>query len=131
MQSNIEYTFNLGNELAIQASGESVDITEPFNCAVSGFPTGSKAILKMAVTSNSDKNQSINLQLWARDETTGAQTLFPGSNYGYFIANKGVINIKKGVISDTAVLDVIFAKKFITIGLNNLVSFDYNTVTIL
>ena len=63
--------------------------------------------------------------------TTGAQTLFPGSNYGYFIANKGVINIKKGVISDTAVLDVIFAKKFITIGLNNLVSFDYNTVTIL
>ena len=122
-----EYTFNLGNELSLQPY-VSVDITEPFESNLVSTITN-KAVLRMLVSSNSAKNNKVNLQLWEINETTGEQSLISG-DYGYFIANKGVINIKSGVINDTAILNVIFAKKYFTIGLNNLVTFTYNNVAI-
>jgi len=122
-----EYTFNLGNELELKPN-IPVNITEPFDSNLV-LTVGNKAILRMSVSSNGAKNNKINLQLIELNETTGATSVISG-DYGYFIANKGVINIKSGVISNTATLNVIFAKKSFTIGLNNLISFTYNNVAI-
>jgi hypothetical protein len=122
-----EYTFNLGNELELKPN-IPVNITEPFDSNLVST-VGNKAILRMSVSSNGAKNNKINLQLIELNETTGATSVISG-DYGYFIANKGVINIKSGVISNTATLNVIFAKKSFTIGLNNLISFTYNNVAI-
>jgi hypothetical protein len=83
----------------------------------------------MNVASNAAKNNKINLQLIEINETTGETSIISG-DYGYFIANKGVINIKSGVIDNTAILNVAFAKKSFTIGLNNLITFTYNNVAI-
>lgn len=122
-----EYTFNLENELLLNPN-TPVNITEPF---VSNLVSavGNRAILRMNVASNAAKNSKINLQLIEINETTGETSIISG-DYGYFIANKGVINIKSGVIDNTAILNVAFAKKSFTIGLNNLITFTYNNVAI-
>jgi hypothetical protein len=130
LQSGKEYNFNLGNEFLLPIN-DGIDVTEPFiPVSTIQIPAGSRAVLKMFVSRNSDKNIPIKLQLWSRNDETGEQIgPYPG-DYGSFIANKGVLNIKSGVIGNLATLNVLFAKRFITIGLNNLVSFNYGTVTI-
>ncbi len=129
LESNKEYTFNLNNELYLPIS-TYIDITEPFDCSLSGIPSGSKGVLKMYATSLYSKSNKIDLQLWSRNETTGAETKISG-DFGYFIASTGVINIKSGIIDNTANLIVNFAKKNVIIGLNNLVTLSSNNVTLL
>jgi hypothetical protein len=129
MTSGKDYAFNLENELYLPLY-TYIDITEPFDCAVSNFPEGSKGVLKMYATSLIGKNNKINLQLWARNETNGEEQQIHG-DFGYFIANSGAIYIKTGIISNTAILNVDFKKKNFTIGLNNLVTFESNTVNVI
>ena len=121
-----EYLFNLGNELYLQPFFP-VNITEPFDTELNA--DGIKSVLRMSVSSNSSKNNKTNLQLYHINQTTGEETFVPG-DYGYFIANQGVISINKGLISTTAIMNVVFAKKSFNIKFNNLVTFDYNTVAI-
>ena len=122
---NKEYSFNLENELLIQPYS-AVDITEPFNIVGNTF----QGVLKMFLTSTSAKNQSMPLQLWQINPTTGTQTQLPG-DYGYFIANKGVVFIKSGFINSTPKLKLIMSNKSFKTGINNLVTFEYKTVTLL
>jgi hypothetical protein len=129
MTSGKDYAFNLENELYLPLY-TYIDITEPFDCAVSNFPEGSKGVLKMYATSLIGKNNKINLQLWARNETNGEEQQIDG-DFGYFIANSGAIYIKTGIISNTAILNVDFKKKNFTIGLNNLVTFESNNVNVI
>ena len=129
LESNKEYTFNLNNELYLPIS-TYIDITEPFDCSLAAIPSGSKGVLKMYATSLLSKSNKIDLQLWSRNETTGAETKISGY-FGYFIASTGVINIKSGIIDNTANLIVNFAKKNVIIGLNNLVTLSSNNVTLL
>lgn len=129
LSSGKEYSFNLDTELKLPLY-TYVDITEPFDCSISGFPSGTKGVLKMFATTVLGKNNKINLQLWSRNETSGAETQI-GGDFGYFIANKGVIYIKNGIISNTAILNVEFDKKSFKIGLNNLTTFTANTVNLL
>ena len=129
MTSGKDYAFNLENELYLPLY-TYIEITEPFDCAVSDFPEGSKGVLKMYATSLIGKNSKINLQLWSRDETTGNEEQIEG-DFGYFIANSGAIYIKTGIIANTAVLNVDFKKKNFTIGLNNLVTFQPNNVNVI
>jgi hypothetical protein len=124
--SGKEYNFNLENELELPLN-VPVNITEPFQSYLTAV--GNKAILRMNVVSNSAKNNRINLQLVELNDSTGEVRIIPG-DYGYFIANKGVINIKSGVIDNSALLTVSFAKKSFTIGLNNLITFTYKNVAI-
>lgn len=136
LSSGTEYTFNLQNELYLPL-GIATDITEPFVINSTNYPTfptdGSLAVLKMYAQSTSAKNSKINLQLWARNATTGNEQQISNVDVGYFIANTGVINIKSGVFADntTATLNVEFKKKNFSIGLNNLISFTANNVTLL
>lgn len=127
--SGKDYAFNLENELYLPLY-TYIDITEPFDCAVSDFPEGSKGVLKMYATTLIAKNSKINLQLWARDESTGTEEQIDG-DFGYFIANSGTIYIKSGIIENTAVLNVDFKKKNFTIGLNNLITFESNNVNVI
>jgi hypothetical protein len=127
--SGKDYAFNLDTELSLPLY-TYVDITEPFDCSVSGFPSGTKGVLKMFATTVLGKNSKINLQLWSRNETTGSETQVTG-DFGYFIANKGVIYIKNGIIENTAIVDVKFDKKTFKIGLNNLTTFTGNNINLL
>ena len=127
--SGKEYIFNLENELYLPVN-QSVDITEPFACAVSGFPTNSLGILRIYSVSLGSKNTKQPLQLWAKNNTTGALSQVSG-DFGYAIANTGTILINNDVISTTATLHVEFKKKSFSMGLNNLVTFVANNVNIL
>ena len=127
--SGKEYIFNLENELYLPVN-QSVDITEPFACAVSGFPTNSLGILRIYSVSLGSKNTKQPLQLWAKDNTSGALSQVSG-DFGYAIANTGTILINNDVISTTATLHVEFKKKSFSMGLNNLVTFVANNVNIL
>jgi hypothetical protein len=127
--SGKDYAFNLENELYLPLY-TYIDITEPFDCGISDFPEGSKGVLKMYATSLIGKNNKINLQLWARDESTGAEEQIDG-DFGYFIANSGAIYIKNGTIQNTAIMNVDFKKKNFTIGLNNLITFESNNVNVI
>jgi len=120
-----EYTFNLENELYLQPYS-AVDITEPFNL----INSTNQGVLKMYVTASSSKNVKMPLQLWEIDASTGVQTQING-DFGYFIANKGIVNIKSNIIEESAILKLIFANKSFKTGLNNLVTFNYNNVTVL
>ena len=127
--SGKEYIFNLENELYLPVN-QSVDITEPFACAVSGFPTDSLGILRIYSVSLGSKNTKQPLQLWAKNNTSGALSQVSG-DFGYAIANTGTILINNDVISTTATLRVEFKKKSFSMGLNNLVTFVANNVNIL
>jgi hypothetical protein len=120
-----EYTFNLENELYLQPYS-AVDITEPFNL----INSTNQGVLKMYVTASSSKNVKMPLQLWEINASTGVQTQING-DFGYFIANKGIVNIKSNIIEESAILKLIFANKSFKTGLNNLVTFNYNNVTVL
>ena len=120
-----EYTFNLENELYLQPYS-AVDITEPFNLVNST----NQGVLKMYVTASSSKNVKTPLQLWEIDASTGVQTQING-DFGYFVANKGIVNIKSNIIEESAILKLIFANKSFKTGLNNLVTFNYNNVVVL
>jgi hypothetical protein len=128
-----DYLFNLQNELELNTSTYT-DITELFESpyVTNSEYTSRKAVLRMFAGTNSAKNTKINLRLFARDPNTGVENEISG-DFGYFIANKGVIYINSGVITSgtTANLNVNFARSSFTIGLNNLVSFRYNTVTLI
>jgi hypothetical protein len=131
LAKNTEYTFNLQNELYVGGYGNYVDITEPFDVDSTNypdFPFGSKGVFKIYGTTNSEKNNKVNIQLWAR-ATDGSETQY-GGDFGYFITNKGIINIKSGTIKSKAILNVSFAKKSFTIGTNYKTTFTYNNVTI-
>lgn len=131
LSSGKDYVFNLGNELYLPL-GESTAITLPFDSELEGIKTsttGKQAILKMYVTSLSAKNQQQNLQLWSVD-TDGTETLVSGTEYGTYIAYKGVISIPSGVISNTAILNPSFKGKSVNIGLNNLVTLSANNITV-
>lgn len=136
LNANTEYTFNLQNELYLPL-GISTDITEPFVVNTTNYPSfptdGSLGVLKIYAQSTAAKNSKINLQLWARNAAIGNEQQVSGVDVGYFIANTGVINIKSGVIADnfTTILNVDFKKKNFSIGLNNLISFTANKVTLL
>lgn len=131
-----EYTFNLQNELYLPLAIPT-DITEPFVVNLTNYPTfpndGSLGVIKMYAQSNIAKNSKINLQLWARNASTGNEVQVTGVDVGYFIATTGVVNIKSGVIAEneTATFNVEFKKKNFSIGLNNLISFTSNKVTLL
>lgn len=125
LTSNKEYTFNLENELFLQPYS-AVDITEPFNLVNST----NQGVLKMYVTASSSKNVKTPLQLWEIDTSTGVQTQING-DFGYFVANKGIVNIKSNIIEESAILKLIFANKSFKTGLNNLVTFNYNNVVVL
>jgi hypothetical protein len=129
LESNKEYTFNLNNELYLPIS-TYIDITEPFDCSLPDFPIGTKGVFKIYATSILSKGTKLDLQLWSRNETTGEEIKRLGY-FGYFIASTGVINIKSGIIDNTANLIVNFAKKNVTIGLNNLVTLRSNNVTLI
>ena len=130
LTSGKEYLFNLQNEFDLPAS-VYIDITEPFTSDYTSEYPSRKAVLRMFAATNGAKNNKINLRLFARDIETGEEDEISG-NFGYFIANKGVIYIKSDVIAEdtSAILNVNFAKSAFTIGLNNLTSFNYNQVTI-
>jgi len=127
--SGKEYIFNLENELYLPVN-QSVDITEPFACAVSEFPDDSLGILRIYSVSLGSKNTKQPLQLWAKNNTSGALSQVPG-DFGYAIANTGTILINNDVISTSATLHVEFKKKSFSMGLNNLVTFVANNVNIL
>lgn len=125
LTANKEYTFNLENELFLQPYS-AVDITEPFNLTSSL----NQGVLKMYVTASSSKNVKVPLQLWEINASTGVQTQING-DFGYFVANKGIVNIKSNIIEESAILKLIFANKSFKTGLNNLVTFNYNNVVVL
>lgn len=131
-----EYTFNLQNELYLPI-GTAIDITEPFLVNTDNYPTfpsdGSLGVLKIYAQTTAAKNSKIDLQLWARNAATGNEVRVNNVDVGYSISNKGVINIKPGIFADgtTATLNVEFKKKNFSIGLNNLISFSSNNVTLL
>lgn len=125
LTSGKEYNFNLENELFLQPYA-AVDITEPFDLVDST----NQAVLKMFVTSNSSKNQKVALQLWEINSSTNTQTQITG-DFGYFIANKGIVYIKSGIIESSAKLKLVMANKSFRTGINNLVTFGYKTVTLL
>lgn len=132
LASDQEYLFNLQNELYLN-SGSYLDITDLFDSEYvenSDYPNR-KAVLKMYVPTNAAKNNKANLKMFARDPSTGAENEISG-DFGYFIVNKGVLYIPSGVIKTgtTTTLNVSFALSSFSIGLNNLVSFNYNTVTV-
>lgn len=120
-----EYNFNLENELFLQPYA-AVDITEPFDLVNSN----NQAVLKMFVTSSSSKNQKVALQLWEINSSTNTQTQITG-DFGYFIANKGVVYIKSGIIESSAKLKLVMSNKSFRTGINNLITFGYKTVTLL
>lgn len=133
LNSNQDYLYNLQNELYLNA-GSYLDITDLFDSSLveNSEYSNRKAVLKMYVASNSGKNNKVNLKLFARDPDTGAEDELSG-DFGYFIINKGVLYIPSGVIKSgtTATLNLSFARSSFSIGLNNLVSFNYNTVNII
>jgi hypothetical protein len=129
--ANNDYIFNLGNELELPLS-VSIAITEPFDCELDGIKTsttGKKAILKMYATTLNAKNTQQYLQLWSVD-ANGVEEQIPGTKYGTFIAFKGSISIPTGIIANTAVLNVKFKNKSVSIGLNNLVTLNVNNITV-
>jgi hypothetical protein len=131
LAKSTEYTFNLQNELYVGGYGNYVDVTEPFDVDSTNypdFPFGSQGVFKIYGTTNSEKNNKVSIQLWAR-ATDGSETRY-GGDFGYFVTNKGIINIKSGVIKSKATLNVSFAKKSFTIGTNFKTTFTYNNVTI-
>jgi hypothetical protein len=131
LYADTDYTFNLQNELYVGGYGNYVDITEPFDVNSTNypdFPFGSQGVFKIYGTTNSDKNNKINIQLWARAED-GSETQY-GGDFGYFITNKGIINIKSGIINESALFTAAFNKKSFTIGTNYKTTFTYNNVTI-
>lgn len=139
LTSNQEYLYNLENEFYLPIF-EYVDITDYFDLnkeyldqiGAIGIPNAYKGVFKMFARTNLSKNYKIDLQLWARDPDSGAQIQISG-NHGYFIATKGVLNIKSGIIDNgkSANLKVNFKNKYFSIGLNNLVNFNYKNVTVL
>ena len=136
---NQEYLYNLENEFYLPIF-EYVDITDYFDLnndyltqmGVTGIPNAYKGVFKLFARTTLSKNYKIDLQLWARDPDSGAQIQIPG-NHGYFIATKGVLNIKSGIIDNgkSANLKINFKNKYFSIGLNNLVNFNYKIVTVL
>lgn len=127
LDSNVEYTFNLQNELLLPI-GVPTAITLPFESDL--VDSGYQAILKMTARSVSSKNNKINLELYQLDPVTFEETQISG-DFGYVIPVKGVINIKNNIIKDTAILKVEFLRKSFYISLNNLVSFNYNNITVI
>ena len=126
LDSGKDYLFNLENELNLPLNTQ-VDITLPFDSDL--VPNGFKAVLKMYAQTNGSKNVKTNLQLWQKNNDTGAETQL--STYvGYYVANAGVVFIKSGVVKNNATMQVNFLRNNITIGLNNLITFTYNNVTI-
>lgn len=127
-----DYLYNLQNEFYLNAA-TYLDITDPFESnLLTGEYVGRKGILRMYVPTNSAKNNKVNLKLFARDTNTGEENEIQG-DFGYFIANKGVLYIPAGIIkqgTDTT-LNLTFARSTFSIGLNNLISFNYNSVTII
>lgn len=121
--ANKEYTFNTENQLYLQPYS-AVDITEPFDLKTST----NKGVLKMYVTSNSSKNIKVPLQLW---EITSTGQVQVQGDFGYFVANRGIVNIKSTIIKQSAILKLIFANKSFKTGLNNLVTFNYNDVVVI
>lgn len=121
-----EYTFNIENELYLPLYTE-IEITEPFNSPL--VSEGKKAVLKMFAITSASKNTNLALRLYERDVQTGAETQLSG-NVGYFNAYKGVVNVKKGVILDSAIMRVDLRKKSFRTTLNNLVTFAANSITV-
>jgi hypothetical protein len=129
-----EYTFNLENEFYLPLFTPT-DISEPFDLDVNTFgaqPAGTKGVFKIYAQTTSAKNTRIALQLWTQNETTGTEQQLTG-DFGYFIASKGVLNIKSGIISPgtSARLKIYFRYKTFRSGLNNLTSFNANNITLL
>lgn len=121
-----DYNFNLENQLYLPLNTR-IPITEPF---ISPLVNSSKrAILKMYASTNSVRNVRTNLELWERSLDDGSEIQLE-EDVGSFIANAGVIYIKKGVISANAVLDVSFMKKSFTMSTNNSVTFNYRNVVL-
>lgn len=123
-----DVTYNIGNELYLPPF-EYVDITNQFDSDYVDLNT--KAVIRMYVSSNSSKNNSISLQLWQINPATNEQTQKPGFDIGYFVANKGIVKINKNFIKDTATLTLTLAKKNFKIGLLDRVTHAYGTVTVL
>ena len=132
LTSEKDYVFNLGNELNLPL-GTPTAITEPFDSEISEIKTsttGNQAILKMYATSLSSKNNQQYLQLWSVD-SDGNETQIDGTDYGTYIAYKGVISIPSGIVSSTAILNTSFKNKSVNIGLNNLVTLSANNITVI
>lgn len=123
-----DVTYNIGNELYLPPF-EYVDITNQFDSDYVDLNT--KAVIRMYVSSNSSKNNSISLQLWEINPTTNAQRQITGFDIGYFVANKGIVKINRNFIKDTATLTLTLAKKNFKIGLLDRVTHTYGTVTVL
>lgn len=123
LNSGKEYFFNFGNELYAPIQTYT-DLTEQFNY------DGEKAVLRIFPTSNSSKNNKLPLQLWKINQETAEETKIEG-DFGYCIVYKGSINIKNDLIEDTAVLNVEFKNKSVVFGLDNLITFKTNTITVI
>jgi hypothetical protein len=122
------YSINLQNELYVPLFTR-VDVTDNFKSDLSPIENSDVALV-MYLTSNSSRGTKVNLELWTKT-TNGAYETKISGDFGYFIANSGVIYIKEGIIKDTAKINVQFKKKNFTIGLNNLVSLNYRDITVI
>lgn len=128
---NQTHVFNLQNELYLPVNTR-INITDLFviNQNIKddfNIPATSLGRIKMYVTFLLQKNSPVNLELWAV-QPDGTETRIPFDTVGYFKANSGVVVINDGVLGGETEFKVDFAKKNFTIGLSNLVTFDYNKV---
>lgn len=124
LNNSSEYNFNLENQLYLPLNTR-IEITEPFISPL--VSSSNRAVLKMFAPTNSSRNTRTNLELWERNPDDGSETQLD-EDVGSYIANAGVITIKKGVISSTAILEVSFMKKSFTTSTNNAVTFAYRNV---
>ena len=129
MSSGKEYSFNFGNELYAPIQ-QYTDLTDPFDYYADSTDVGRKVVIRVFPTSLSSKNNKLPLQLWAIDNDTAEETRITGE-FGYSVISKGSIVIRNNVIKNTALLNTEFKNKAITLGLNNLITFKTNNITVL
>ena len=129
IDSGKEYSFNFGNELYAPIQ-QYTDLTDPFQYYGDSSDAGRKVVIRVFPTSLSSKNNKLPLQLWAIDDDTAEETKLSG-DFGYCLISKGSILIRNNVIKNTALLNAEFKNKAITLGLNNLITFKTNNITVL
>ena len=129
MSSGKEYSFNFGNELYAPIQ-QYTDLTDPFDYYADSTDVGRKVVIRVFPISLSSKNNKLPLQLWAIDNDTAEETRITGE-FGYSVISKGSIVIRNNVIKNTALLNTEFKNKAITLGLNNLITFKTNNITVL
>jgi len=129
INSGKEYFFNFGNEFYAPIQ-QYTDLSEPFDYYGDESSSNRKVVIRVFPTSNSSKNNKLPLQLWAIDDETAEETKLEG-DFGYCIIYKGSINIKNDVIRNFATLNIQFKNKAVNMGLDNLITFKTNNITVL